>query len=385
MERSRREHYGAAMVATGTLCPDTFTAVREEFERNFAERGDTAAAFAVYLDGDLVVDLHGGDWQPDSLVNVFSTTKGMTALCAHLLIDRGELEVDAPVARYWPEFAQNGKTAITLRHLLSHRAGLNAFAAPISREDLYAWHPACAALAAAKPWWTPGSRSSYHSLTFGFLVGEVIRRVSSKTVGQYFADEIAGPLGVHNFFIGVPEALHGRIVAVTGGSDHLPVPEGADESVRAMVANQPSIAAAVVNTAAWRRAELPAGNGHGDAQSLARVYQALALGGTLDGVRLVSSDAVERMREPQPEGVDGYIGAMAGGTTMSWRLGFMPNLGQYGPSPECFGHTGFGGSFAMCHPERRLSMAYVTSHLATGGLDVRGAMLAYAVYKGLGA
>ena len=371
------------MTAAHSVCPASFAPVRTEFDKNFAERGDTAAAFAVYLDGELIIDLAGGAWQRDSLVNVFSTTKGMTALCAHILIDRGDIALDAPVARYWPEFAQGGKDEVTVRHLLSHRAGLNAFARPIAREDVYAWHPACTALAEAAPWWTPGSRSSYHSLTFGFLVGEVIRRVSGSTVGRFFRDEIAEPLGEVDFFIGVPDALHARILDVTGGDSSLPVPDGADASVVAMVANQPSIGPQTINSPAWRRAELPAGNGHGDARSLARVYQALAMGGTLDGARLVSPSAIELMREPQPEGVDGYIGLMAGGATMSWRLGFMPNLGQYGPAAESFGHTGFGGSFAMCHPERRLSMAYVTSHLVTGELDLRGAMLAHAFYNAL--
>lgn len=366
-------------------CAPRFAAVRAEFEKNFTERSDGAAAVAVYHDGELVVDLHGGGWRPGSIVNVFSTTKGMTALCAHMLADRGLLDIDAPVARYWPEFAQAGKGDVPVRWLLSHRAGLNAFREPISREDLYAWHPACAALAAAAPWWTPGSRSAYHALTFGFLVGEVIRRVSGKTVAAFFRDEVAGVLGDVEFYIGLRDSLHTRVVDVTGKSTGLPAPPEPDPSVAAMITNQPKIEPRFVNSPGWRRAELPAGNGHGDAKSLARVYHALALGGALAGRRLVSAQAVERMREPQPEGVDGYIGQISGGGAMSWRLGFMPNLGQYGPSQESFGHTGFGGSFAMCHPEARLSIAYVTSALVIGELDVRGAMLAYAAYQGIDA
>lgn len=371
--------------AISGTCDPRFRAVGEQFQANFAERDDGAAACAVIHRGELVVDLWGGGWQPNSLVNVFSTTKGMTALCAHILIDRGQLDVDAPVAQYWPEFAQGGKASMPVRYLLSHRAGLNGFREPITHEELYAWYPACERLAAAEPWWTPGSRSSYHAMTFGFLVGEVVRRIAGKTVGQFFRSQVADKLGDVDFYIGVPESEHHRIVDVFGGGGGLAKPKDADPSIIAMVKNTPRIAPDAVNSAAWRSAELPAGNGHGDARSLARVYAALASGGALGGVRLVSTPAIERMREPQPEGVDMYIGSLAGGATMAWRLGFMPNLGGYGPTQTSFGHTGFGGSFAMCDPESELSIAYVTSKLVNGGPpDLRGPMLAYATYQSLG-
>jgi CubicO group peptidase (beta-lactamase class C family) len=288
----------------------------------------------------------------------------MTALCAHLLIDRGALDVDAPVAEYWPEFAQAGKDRIPVRWLLSHRAGLSAIREPLPTEALFDWDRMCDALARSEPWWEPGTASGYHAMTFGFLVGEVIRRIAGQSVGTFFRKEIAQPLGV-DFWIGLPVAEHHRVadLIVPEGGVWPSIPPGAHPSVQGM--HNPPMSDGIVNSVAWRSAEIPAANGHGTARGLARVYGALANGGAIDGVQIVSAEAIDRMREPQPEAVDLFIGLALGGVAFQWNLGFMPNIlhVSYGPNPRAFGHTGHGGSVAMCDPEARLSVAYVMNRM----------------------
>ena len=377
-------------------CDPQFEKVRQAFVRNFTDNGDVGAAVAVTHRGEMVVDLWAGEvagarpgaWQRDTIVNVFSTTKGMTALCAHLLIDRGELDVDAPVARYWPEFAQAGKEHIPVRWLLSHRAGLSAIREPLPVEALYDWDRMCDALARTEPWWEPGTESGYHSITFGFLVGEVIRRITGRSVGTFFRQEIADPLGV-DFFIGLPESEHRRVadLIVPPGGARPGIPDGAHPSVQRM--HNPSLGDDVVNSAPWRSAEIPAANGHGTARGLARVYGALANGGAIDGVRLVRPESIECMREPQPEGVDLFIGHAMGGIAFRWNLGFMPNLMGvvYGPNPRAFGHTGHGGSVAMCDPEAHLSVAYVMNRMQVASPDnppdTRSISLVHAAFASL--
>ena len=353
-------------------CDPRFEKVRDTFVANFGEGGDVGAAVAVIHRGEMVVDLWGGsvtdgrtgEWQRDTIVNVFSTTKGMTALCAHLLIDRGELDVDAPVSRYWPEFAQAGKDHIPVRWLLSHRAGLSAIREPLPTDALFDWDRMCVALARSEPWWEPGTASGYHAMTFGFLVGEVVRRITGQSVGTFFRSEVAEPLGV-DFSIGLPVAEHHRVadLIVPPGGVWPSIPAGAHPSVHAM--HNPPMDDGIVNSTAWRTAEIPAAGGHGTARGLARAYGALANGGSIDGVRLVSPGAIDRMREPQPEGVDLFIGLALGGVAFRWNLGFMPNIMNvtYGPNPRAFGHTGHGGSVAMCDPEAGLSVAYVMNRM----------------------
>ena len=372
-------------------CDLRFEKVRDAFIANFADGGDVGAALAVTFRGEMVVDLWGGaviggrtgPWQRDTIVNVFSTTKGMTALCAHMLIDRGELDVDAPVSTYWPEFAQAGKDRIPVRWLLSHRAGLSAIREPLPTDALFDWDRMCDVLARSEPWWEPGTASGYHAMTFGFLVGEVIRRVTGQSIGQFFRSEVAEPLGV-DFSIGLATAEHHRVadLIVPPGGVWPSIPAGAHPSVQAM--HNPPMDDGLVNSLAWRRAEIPAAGGHGTARGLASVYGALANGGSIDGVRLVSSEAIDCMREPQPEGVDLFIGLALGGVAFQWNLGFMPNIMNtiYGPNPRAFGHTGHGGSVAMCDPEARLSVAYVMNRMqvATEGRppDTRSVSLIHA-------
>ncbi|MFG2648788.1 serine hydrolase domain-containing protein [Streptomyces sp. NPDC048436] len=387
-------------------CAPAFEGVREEFERNFAERGDLGASVAVTVDGEFVVDLWGGDadkegtraWERDSLVNVYSTTKGMTALCAHLLVDRGELDLDAPVARYWPEFAQEGKADIPVRWLLSHRSGVIAPREPMTSEDLYDWDKVCAALAATPPWWKPGSAQGYHAVTFGYLVGEVVRRITGVSLGTFLRREVTGPLGA-DVYVGTPESEHSRCAdlvrpaapaeggprSVLGSS---PPPDPPVASIDAHPLAPVTLALGYlpvgnVNSAAYRCAEIPAANGHASARGLATVYAALG------GGELLSEAALEQLRTRQGEPAERDVVLAAGtpwGEKWEWGLGYMLNLyGQAGPNPRAFGHGGAGGSYAFADPENRVAYAYVMNRMGSGtsGEDLRSVHVVGAVYRGL--
>ncbi|MFG2139711.1 serine hydrolase domain-containing protein [Streptomyces sp. NPDC048650] len=391
------------VVASGH-CAVGFEGVREVFERNFRAPGEVGAAVAVTVDGVPVVDLWGGhadaartrSWERDTLVNVYSTSKGMTALCAHLLVDRGQLELDAPVARYWPEFAQAGKQDIPVRWLLSHRAGVIAPREPLAARYAYDWDRVCAALAAAPPWWEPGTAQGYHAVTFGYLVGEVVRRISGQSLGAFLRSEIAEPLGAR-VFIGTPAEEHARCAEMVGQLDEariaarfpgLPRPPFralTDHPLAAVMLALTYIPTGDVNSAAYRSAEIPAGNAHASAHGLATVYGALAGGG------LVGSGTLEAMRTAQslPHEPDLAIDALAPpGTERQWGLGFMLNhQGQAGPNRRAFGHGGAGGSYAFADPENRLSYAYVMNRYgsgATGDADPRNMGLISAVYEAVG-
>ncbi|MEU8681754.1 serine hydrolase domain-containing protein [Streptomyces sp. NPDC048611] len=383
-------------------CAPGFTGVRDAFERNFSEHGDVGAAVAVTVDGETVVDLWGGHadaagtrpWERDTLVNVYSTSKGMTALCAHLLVDRGELDLNAPVARYWPEFGQAGKEDIPVRWLLSHRAGLIAPREPLPAEHAYDWDRVCAVLAATEPWWEPGTAQGYHAVTFGYLVGEVVRRITGQSLGAFLHSEITGPLGAR-VFIGTPAEEHARCADMVGQLDEARLAEqfpGApkppyrsldDHPLTVVMLALTYIPTGDVNSAAYRSAEIPAGNAHAGARGLAAVYGALA------GGSLVGPGTLEAMRRSQslPGERDLTIDALApAGYEHRWGLGYMLNhQGQAGPNPRAFGHGGAGGSFAFADPENRLSYAYTMNKYGGGttGQDPRNAGLVRAVYRAL--
>ncbi|MGH8336250.1 MAG: serine hydrolase domain-containing protein, partial [Gammaproteobacteria bacterium] len=199
-------------------CDPRFARVRQVFADNFDQRGEVGAAVAVTVDGRPVIDLWGGyadaartqPWQRDTLVNVWSTTKGLCALCAHRLADQGKLDFDAPVAKYWPEFAAAGKANIPVKYLLNHKAGMAAIRAPLKHDDIFSWEKVTSELARQEPWWEPGAKHGYHAITFGWLVGEVVRRISGKSLVTYFREEIAGPLGA-DAYIGLPASLDARV------------------------------------------------------------------------------------------------------------------------------------------------------------------------------
>ncbi|QEU90351.1 serine hydrolase domain-containing protein [Streptomyces kanamyceticus] len=391
----------------GTCAPE-FAEVREEFERNFAERDDLGASVAAVVDGEFAVDLWAGDadltgtrpWQRDTLVNVYSVTKGMTALCAHLLVDRGELDLDAPVARYWPEFAREGKSDIPVRWLLSHRAGIIAPGEPLPPGALYDWERVTDALAATAPWWKPGSRQGYHAVTFGFLVGEVVRRITGVSVGTFLRAEVTGPLGA-DVHIGTPESEHGRCADLAPAlSPPAPAKEqaladqpfGAPEPPVRGIDDHPMAAVTMamrylpisdVNGPAYRAAEIPSVNAHATARGLATVYAELAAG------RLLRADTLERLRtlQSEPDEPDLVLrGLTPFGENWPWALGYMLNqYGQAGSNPRAFGHGGMGGSYTFADPENGVAYAYVMNRMGggTSGEDLRSIHLVGALYRGL--
>lgn len=355
-------------------CDARFAPVREAFARSFGEGGEVGAAVAVHLDGGLVVDLWAGHkdfartqpWQRDTLVNVYSTTKGVTALAAHRLVDEGKLDLDAPVAKYWPEFAQAGKGAIPVRFLLSHRAGLPAVRKLLPNEALYDWNAMTEALAAETPWWTPGTAHGYHAVTFGWLVGEVVRRIAGKSLGAYVRDTFAQPLGL-DFHIGLAESEHARVADILQQTPPDTTGEAAQLFMRALAQpegvtarafmNPPSMALGP-NLPAWRSAEIPGANGHGTARALATLYGRAALG---DGT-VISREAIARCRTEQSHGDDLVLGVPT-----RFGLGFMlrqeSHEGGRCLGAGAFGHPGAGGSLAFADPEARLGFGYVMNRM----------------------
>src|SRR5262245_15095995 len=301
----------------GILDPK-FAPVREAFADNFAQGSELGASVAVTVDGRPVVDLWagqasqgGGPWQRDTIVNVYSTTKTMAALSVLICADRGLLDLDAPVARYWPEFAQNGKDGVLVRHVMSHSAGLSGFEPALkSVEELYDWDRIVRGLAAQKPWWTPGDGSGYHAVTQGYLQGELVRRVTGKSIGRFFRDEVAAPLGA-DFHIGLPAEHDARV------GELVPPPLGPEsaaadpDSIAGRTMRSVSLTGSEPRTTGWRRAEIPAAGGIGNARSVARVHSALACGGAVDGVRLLSEATVKRILEKQTNGTDKVLNAPA--------------------------------------------------------------------------
>jgi CubicO group peptidase (beta-lactamase class C family) len=374
-------------------CETRFAAVRDAFAANFEAGREVGASFAATVDGEPVVDLWGGHadragtrpWEEDTIVNVFSTTKAMTAICAHLLVDRGELDVDAPVSRYWPEFGRTGKERITTRHLLAHSAGVPGVRSPLPTEALYDWTRMTDALAAEEPWWEPGSKSGYHAITFGYLVGEVVRRITGTPLGVFFREEVAAPLGA-DFHIGLAASEDARVGAMVPPTSEEAAAAGAPvavdrKSLLGRVVGNPPVTPSVANRAEWRRAEIPAANGHGNARSVARVMAALACGGELDGVRLVGEATLGRAIETQSHARDLVLGFR-----MRWGLGFMLTSGELplGPNPRSFGHGGWGGSLGVADLDARVSWAYVMNKMSPGTAgDTRAFGLVAALYGAL--
>lgn len=364
-------------------CDARFSPVRELFARGFSASGELGAAVCFVLDGEPVVDLWGGfcdrertrEWQPDTLVNVYSTTKGVTAICAHQLVERGLLDLDAPVASYWPEFGAAGKAALPVRHLLDHRAGLPALREPLPEQALYDWERMTAALAGENLWWEPGTRLGYHALTFGYLVGELIRRVSGLGVGAYLRRHVTEPLGA-DFHIGLSEAQQARTAPLIGrlapprrrGGRPFPGPlakflrDLTDPTTMTGAAfNNPHQPEGVANGRAWREAEIPAANGHGTARAIARIYGALARGGAIDGARVLEARSIEAAIAEQAFAPD----VVLGGLPMRFGLGFMlrQDFVPLSPGPRAFGHPGAGGSLGMADPDAKVGFGYTMNRM----------------------
>ena len=293
-------------------CDQRFAAMREILSSNIDSGADVGASAAVVLDGELVVDIWGGHtdesrtttWDRDTITNVWSSTKTQMALCALMLADRGQLDLDAPVATYWPEFAQQGKEGVLVRHLLSHTSGVSGWNQPVQVSDLYDWEKSTSMLAAQAPWWEPGTASGYHALNQGHLVGEVIRRVTGKKLGEFFRTEVAEPLGV-DFHIGLPASEFGRVSNVIPPPP-LPVDFAAldPEMVAVKTFTGPAPGAEASWTPEWRAADIGAANGHGNARSIAIAQSAISNGGVANGVRLLSQATIDRIFEGQADGID---------------------------------------------------------------------------------
>jgi len=357
-------------------CEPGFGRVRDALSEILAGGEEIGAALAVCVDGHRVVDLWAGyadaartrPWDRDTIVNLYSVGKAVTAVCALRLVEAGRLDLDAPVARYWPEFAQAGKAQIPVRYLLTHQAALPAIARPLPSGAWSHWDVMTAALAAQAPWWEPGTGHGYHVNTQGFLVGEVVRRITGKTLGTYLREAVTGPAGV-DFFIGLGPELEGRC------ADVLPqqaTPEG-EELRRQLSVNPASLSGlplmrvnayrnppevsgtGVVNTRPWRAAEVPSKNGHGNARAVARLYSALAGDGELGGVHVLSPEMIARATEQQVYGDDIVLQRPT-----RFGLGFQLTMAErpLGPSSRAFGHFGAGGSLGFADPDARVAFGY---------------------------
>lgn len=373
-------------------CEDRFDPLRGQLQAHLDSGEELGASLVVDLDGDRVVDLWGGyrdqarttAWDEHTIVNVWSTTKTVTALAVLMLVDRGQLDVHAPVARYWPDFAAAGKEEVQVRHLLAHTSGVSGLEQPATVEDMYDAERAAARMAAQAPWWEPGTASGYHALNYGHLLGELIRRVDGRTLTEFVAQEIAGPLDA-DFTIGAPEKAWSRIADVVPPPP-LPVDlSGADPTspaVRTM--NGPAATAETANTEAWRRAEIGGANGHGNARSVARMLSAIARGGEVDGVRLLSPAAIDLIFDEQAHGVDLVLGV-----PLRWGIGYgLPQRETLPYIPDeriCF-WGGWGGSMIIMDLGRRLTISYMMNRMAPGiiGSD-RSAGYVREIYRVLGA
>ncbi len=368
---------------------ERFSAVRDVLSANLDRGADVGASVCVVHDGETVVDIWGGvtddagtPWAEDTIINVWSTTKTMTALTALLLADRGELDFHAPVARYWPEFAANGKEAVEVRHLMAHTAGLPGWDEPMSEADVCDWEKATTLLAAQAPWWEPGTASGYHALSQGYLVGEVIRRAAGgTTVGELFAKEIAGPLGA-DFHIGTAAEHDDRVALVIPPVDSVLGGEAVQalgpDSIAMRTLSNPALTADWSWTEAWRRAEIPAGGGHGNARSVARVQSVLSHGGEIDGIRLLSEPGCEPVFEQQISGVDMVLQA-----PLSLGMGYgisSPEM-PIGPNQRTCFWGGWGGSIVINDLENRLTVAYAMNRMGEGTTgDDRGIGVVFAAY-----
>ena len=360
--------------ALGGTCSARFDPLRELFAAKLESGEDLGASLAFNIDGEMVVDLWGGwadeartvPWTENTITNVFSTTKSMTSLAALVLVDRGELDLDANVAKYWPEFAANGKAGIKVRQLLSHTSGVSGWEQPITLEDLYDWDKSTALLAAQAPWWEPGTASGYHALNYGHLIGEVIRRITGQRLGEFFAAHIAGPLGA-DFHIGLPPSEFHRVANVVP-PPAAPAPAEPMQldpnSVAFKSMSNPVMTPETTWTEGWRCADIGAANGHGNARSLVRLQSAVACGGEVDGVRLLSPQTIDRIFEVQSNGIDLVIGIPS-----KWGVG-------YGLFPEGRGCAfgGYGGSLVVIDADRRMTFAYVMNKMAPGGGTIAAAL-----------
>jgi CubicO group peptidase (beta-lactamase class C family) len=367
---------------------DRYAAVRTAFADNLESGRDVGASFCATVEGETVVDLWGGfadsarsrAWERDTIVNVYSTTKTMTALCALILADRGDLDFDAPVARYWPEFAANGKDGVKVSHLMSHAAGLSGWKTPITKADLYDWDKVTSLLAAQAPYWEPGTAPGYHALTQGYLVGEVVRRITGRSLGTFFREEVAAPLGA-DFHIGLPASEDHRVAELIPPPRGQAVGDGGQTELQANMSNNPGIDVGETRTRAWRGAEIPAAGGAGNARSIAEIHAILANGGVAKGRRFMSEAGCRKALELQIAGDDLILGAPA-----RYGMGFGLAGGMVPlPNPNTIYWGGYGGSLVIIDMDARTTFGYAMTKMAgTTTGDMRALGLAMAMWTALG-
>lgn len=373
-------------------CDSRFQGLKEALHGNFAERGELGAAVAVTLEGRLVADLWAGwmdrsrtrPWREDTLVNVFSVGKAMAALCVLKLIERGRVDLDAPVASYWPDFGAAGKSGITVETLLSHRAGLPAVRRRLPEGAMYDWGLMTAALAEQDPWWEPGTLHGYHVNTFGFLIGEIVRRAGSMRPGAFFEAEFAGPLEADLRF-GVGPRDVARTADFHFSEDTIGSPEETSDELPLLQAraylNPPGASGVgTVNSRAWRSAEMPSTNAHATARGIARVYSALTAGGKVDGIRVLDPATIERATAEASAGLDVVLGRPS-----RFGLGFQLTQAErpLGPNARSFGHFGVGGSVGFADPDAGLAFAYTMNHGGPRWQNPRNRALIDALYEAL--
>jgi CubicO group peptidase (beta-lactamase class C family) len=395
--------YDAQVVAVPQIagsCDERFAPVREAFESNFRQHAELGAAVTLAVEGRVVVDIWAGwmdaartrAWERDTLVAVFSVGKAMAALCVLMLVERGQVDLEAPVSRYWPEFAAGGKDAVTVRMLLAHRAGLPAIRRLLAEDAMYDWDHMASALAEEEPWWEPGSRHGYHVNTFGFLTGELVRRVSGESIGEFFRREVANRIGA-DFHFGFGARHDRRTAEYLFGGESKESTEGVEERQPAAAdperqfllsrayLNPPGLSGlGTVNTRAWRAAQIPSANGHATARGVARIYSALACGGVVDGIRLLRPETIDQAIAETSTGPDFVLARPS-----RFGLGFQLTQPErpLGPSPRSFGHFGVGGSLGFADPDAGLAFGYTMNNSGPRWQNPRNRALIDAVYASL--
>lgn len=388
-------------------CDEAFAEVGEEFRRNFAERGELGASVAVTVGGETVVDLWGGfkdsersrPWEEDTVCLVMSCTKGAAALCAHMLAAEGALDFDSPVSRYWPEFAQGGKEGVLVRHVLSHQAGLPAVRTPLKPGAFYDWDYMAQVLASEEPFWRPGSKHGYHGMTWGFLVGEIVRRASGVSIGEYFRTHVAEPLGI-DFAIGLPDSEHGRVSHLNPAAE--PAPGDPLPRFLLLALTEPTSVQGLMmgNTGGYfmpeewdqphaLRAELPSTGGVANGRALAGMYRAVVHDRRVGEVRFGPED-LARMGAVQSAATDDDVLFAPGRWTLGFNKGAVTPEGVVPParivlSEEAFGHPGHGGSIGFADPGCDMSFGYAMNQMDPDlGISPTGQSLVDAVYRALG-
>ncbi|GAA4450743.1 EstA family serine hydrolase [Nibrella saemangeumensis] len=371
-------------------CDSRFSAIAERLSANVDSGADVGASVAVTLDGNMVVDIWAGwadsdktiPWQSDTITNVWSSTKTVTSLAALVLVDRGDLDVYKPVAYYWPEFGVNGKEKIQIRHILSHTSGVPGWEKPVEVADLYDWEKSTAMLATQAPWWEPGTASGYHDRDFGHLIGEVIRRITGRKLGEFLASEIAGPLGA-DFHIGLKPSQFHRVANVIPFEGPLPADIHAvnPDSIAYRTVTGPAWEPTISWTPEWRQADIGAANGHGHARSLARLTSVIACGGEVDGIQLLRPGTCDLIFQEQSNGIDLVLGApLRFGIGYALKNESIPYL----PDGRVCTWGGWGGSIVVVDVDRRMSISYVMNRMEGGMGGNRGPEFVEAAYSALG-